>query len=169
MVHLWFCIQNEGQQNWEVVCAKEQMSSVKGESNQLPAPQSAFHRWPTVFPLFTEWARYFSAHTRFMQPHQCCLYLLNLFHWKHSCPFGGGGGGAGAFLPHNWAVTIMHMTSEIRFLFRGSYRGCLPSSPSIYPALRPTSHLSPVLQCRCPSKSAAARTGLPWSYAIDHL
>lgn len=75
------------------------------------------------------------------------------------------------FLPPNCitAVITMHITSEIRYLFRSSYSGCISTSPSIYPAHRPASCLSSVLWCRSLSRSAAARMGLPWSYTVDHL
>lgn len=160
VVPLRFCIWNKWQQNWEVVCTEAQMSLIKGKGNKLPTPQSAFHHWPAVLPLFT------ASHVFFSQlPLHAITSVMPAFIepilLKAQLPILGDR----VFLPHNWAVTVMHMTSEIRFLFRSSYRGCLPTSPSIYPAPRPASRLSPVLWCTSWSMSAAARTGLPWNYA----
>lgn len=115
-----------------MVCTKAQMSLITGEGNQLPTPQSAFHHWPTVLPLFTEWAKYFLSSSCSMKPHQSCLHLSNLFHWKHSCPFCG----TGLFFLITGLPPLCILLQEIRF--KSSCGGCLPTSPSTYP----TSHLS---------------------------
>lgn len=126
---------------------------------------SAFYHWPKALPLSTKWARLFSSHLPLHAITSIAPTFREPIPLKAQLPNSDNR----AFLPHNRAVVITHMTSEIRFLFRSSYRGCLPTSPSTYPALRPASHLSPGLGCTCGSRSAAGSMRLPWNYATDPL
>lgn len=131
-------MQNKWQQNWEVVCTRAHMSLIKGESNQLlkvlsTTDQQNFHCFTDPAPISCNHISY--------------LRLLNLFHWKHSCPFWGTGLSfllTGLSLLCIWPgstiiiwpdMTIMY----VELLFRSPSRGCLPTSPSVY--LHPASHL----------------------------
>lgn len=158
VVQHWLCTQNSGKRTrrWRL-CAKAQMFSIKGEGDQLP-PSKCIPPLTNTTSVFHRVRWVFLACSPFMQSHQSCLHLLNLFHWEHSCSFWD----TGLFFLLT-AITTMHMTLEMRYLFRSSYSGCLPTSPSVYPAHRPASCLSSVLWCTSLSRSAAARMGLPWS------
>lgn len=114
---------------------------LRGEDSVCQSPDvlNKRGRWPaaplkvhsTTDSVFHRVRWVFLACSPFMQSHQSCLHLLNLFHREHSCSFWD----TGLFFLLT-AITTMHMTLEMRYLFRSSYSGCLPTSPSVYPAHR---------------------------------